>query len=150
MKTPFDTVLRIRRREIDETRIALQAKTTQLVELDRRRDALEQELARETEACHQSWSASAEAFIKLRKAQRELLDAQRAAISADVEQLRRKAVDAYGAQHVLENAADAFCADHQRRQAQIEQREADDMCAARHIPLMQRKIAPETLAAAAQ
>ena len=42
MKTPFDTVLRIRRREIDQTRIAIHAETTRLLEIDQESRALEQ------------------------------------------------------------------------------------------------------------
>ena len=34
MKTPFDTVLRMRRREIDRTRIAIHMETTRLTEID--------------------------------------------------------------------------------------------------------------------
>ena len=131
MKTPFDTVLRMRRREIDETRIALHAKTTQLLEIERHSEALEQELAREYEVCAESWSISAEAFIKRRKSQRAQLEAHRASVSDEIANLRRAAIDAHGSRHVLETAVDAFRADHERRQAQAAQRETDDLCAAR-------------------
>ena len=47
MKTPFDTVLRMRRREIDRTRIAIHMETTRLTEIDQQSRALEEELARE-------------------------------------------------------------------------------------------------------
>ncbi|MXP10413.1 hypothetical protein [Pseudoblastomonas halimionae] len=145
MKTPFDTVLRLRRREIDETRIALHTRTAQLAEIDRDSEALEQELARERKAFGESWSASAEAFIKRRKFQHAQLAQERATISQDVDRLRQAAIDAHGSQHVLETAVEAFRADHDRRMAQAAQRETDDLCAARHTSSFRQIGKPEPL-----
>lgn len=131
MKTPFDTVLRMRRREIDQTRIAIHAETTRLLEIDHKNHEIREELAYEYQACAESWSASSEAFLRRRLSQQTQLLAQRIAVSEEITRLRRRAVDAYGSQHVVENAADAFRADHKRRQSWAEQRDADDFCAAR-------------------
>lgn len=134
MKTPFDTVLRMRRREIDRTRIAIHMETTRLTEIEQQSRALEEELAREYEVCAQSWASSAEAFVRRRMSQQADLMAQRVAVSEEIGRLRREAVDAYGSQHVLEGAAETFRADHRRQQSRAEQREADDLCAARAVP----------------
>ena len=131
MKTPFDTVLRIRRREIDQTRIAIHAETTRLFEIDQESRALEQELAREYQVCAESWAVSAEAFVRRRMSQQAQLLAERIAVSEEIERLRREAIDAYASQHVLEGAAEAFHADHKRQLSRAEQREADDLRAAR-------------------
>ncbi len=131
MKTPFDTVLRIRRREIDQTRIAIHAETTRLLEIDQESRALEQELAREYEVCAESWASSAEAFIRRRMSQQAQLLAERIAVSEELDRLRREAVDAYASRHVLESAVEAFHADRKRQVSQAEQREADDLRAAR-------------------
>ncbi len=131
MRTPFDTALRMRRREIDQTRIAIHAETTRLVEIDRQSHALEQELVREYQACAESWAFSAEAFVKRRMSQQAQLVAQRVAVSQEVERLRGEAIDAYGSRHVLEIAAESFRTEHTRRASRAEQREADDLRAAR-------------------
>lgn len=138
MKTPFDTVLRIRRREIDQTRIAIHAETTRLLEIDQESRALELELAREYEACSRSWAASAEAFIRRRMSQQAQLLAERVAVSDEIDRLRREAIDAYASRHVLESAVEAFHSDRKRQMSRVEQREADDLCAAR-IPAASHK-----------
>lgn len=145
MKTPFDTVLRMRRREIDRTRIAIHMETTRLTEIDQQSRALEEELAREYEVCAQSWAASAEAFVRRRMSQQADLMAQRVMVSEQIGRLRREAIDAYGSQHVLENAAEAFRTDHRRQQSRAEQREADDLCAARAVPAPRAAAAPTVL-----
>ena len=139
MKTPFDTVLRLRRREIDQTRIAIHAETTRLTEIDQQSRDLEQEVAREYEVCAESWAVSAEAFMKRRMSQQAHLMAQRVAVSEEIGRLRRAAIDAYGARHVLESAAEAFRADHRLQQSRAEQRETDDLCAARISPAAREK-----------
>jgi|TARA_R100000049_G_C1948710_1_gene95089 hypothetical protein len=145
MKTPFDTVLRMRRREIDRTRIAIHMETTRLTEIDEQSRALEEELAREYEVCAQSWAASAEAFVRRRMAQQADLVAQRVTVSEQIGRLRREAIDAYGSQHVLESAAEGFRADHRRQQSRAEQREADDLCAARLAPATRTRAEPTVL-----
>ena len=137
MKTPFDTVLRMRRREIDQTRIAIHMETTRLIEIDQQSQALQQELAHEYEVSAQSWAVSAEAFIRRRMSQHAQLLAERIAVSDEIDRLRSEAVDAYASRHVLESAVEAFHADRNREIARAEQREADDMCAAR-IPAPSR------------
>lgn len=145
MKTPFDTVLRMRRREIDRTRIAIYMETTRLTQIDQQSRDLEQELAREYEVCAQSWSVSAEAFMKRRMSQQAHLVAQRIEVSTEIGRLRSDAIEAYGSQHVLENAAETFRADHRRQQSRTEQREADDLCAARLKPAKRAVAGPTAL-----
>ncbi|GAB5349233.1 hypothetical protein [Alteriqipengyuania sp. 357] len=131
MKTPFDTVLRARRRDIDRKQIAIHAKTTRLQQIDRAREALERELAHEYRASAESWAASSEAFIRRRLSQQAHLAAQRITVAEEIKRLRQEAVAAYGARHVIENAAEAFLDDHRRQKSRAEQREADDLSAAR-------------------
>jgi len=145
MKTPFDTVLRMRRREIDRTRIAIHMETMRLSQIDQQSRDLEQELAREYEVCAESWAVSTEAFMKRRMAQQAHLVAQRVEVSTEIGRLRSEAIDAYGSQHVLENAAEAFRADRRREISRAEQREADDLCAARIPGPARRPTEPDIL-----
>ena len=135
MKTPFDTALRSRRRQIDHTRIAIYAETTRLQEIDRASEALDRELAAEYRASAESWSASSEAFIRRRMAEQAHLVAQRVGVTQEIGRLRKAAIDAYGAHQVVESAADTFRADRRRSQSRAQQREADDLCAARFAPV---------------
>lgn len=142
MRTPFDTALRTRRRAIDHLRIAIHAEATRLHEIDRQNAALERELAEEYQACAQSWAISSEAFIRRRMAQQAQLVEQRLTVSGEIDRLRREAVDAYGSQHVLESAAEAFRTDRRRCISRAEQRDADDLCAARIAALPSVKADP--------
>ncbi|MBB3032453.1 hypothetical protein [Alteriqipengyuania lutimaris] len=123
-------------------RIAIQAEATRLHEIDWQSLALEQELADEYKACADSWAISSEAFLRRKLSEQAHLNAQRVTVSEEVSRLRRKAVAAYGSQHVLENAADAFRAVQRRRQARAEQREADDLGAARMVAPSHTKAEP--------
>ena len=142
MRTPFDTALRTRRRAIDHLRIAIHAEATRLHEIDRQNAALERELAEEYQACAQSWAISSEAFIRRRMAQQAQLVEQRLTVSDEIDRLRREAVDAYGSQHLLESAAEAFRTDRRRCISRAEQRDADDLCAARISALPSVKADP--------
>lgn len=126
MKTPFDTVLRIRQREIDRMRIAIHAETSRLVEIDEASASLQQEIALEYTASAEQWAMSTEAFMRRKLSHRARLLAQRVAISRDIHSLRRQATEAYGFMQVVENAAEVFRADQRRKEQRAEQRASDD------------------------
>ena len=131
MKTPFDTALRLRRRQIDRTRIAIHAETVRLMEIDDANEALQRELAEEYEVSAGHWVHSTEAFIRRKLSQRARLMAHRLTVSQEIDQLRRQATEAYGAMQVMEQAAEGFRADQRRNQQRAEQRVCDDLGAAR-------------------
>lgn len=145
MKTPFDTVLRMRRREIDRTRIAIHAETSRLVEIDQASETLREEISLEYEASANQWAMSTEAFMRRKLSHRAQLVAQRIAVSQEIYGLRRQATEAYGSMQVVENAADRFRADHRRWEQRAEQRASDDLGAARIARTRNAQDRPATL-----
>ena len=131
MKTPFDAALRLRRRQIDHTRVAIHAETTRLVEIDGASEALREEVARERRLSTEQLAFSNEAFMRRKLSQRAQLTERRVAVSNQLHALRGQVIEAYGSLRVIEGAADDFRAGHLRRQQRAEQRAADDMGAAR-------------------
>lgn len=133
MRTPFDTVIRTRRREIDHMRLTIHAETTRIVEIDQASDTLREELLSEYDVAAEAWSLSTEAYFRRNQSQRACLHAQRLAASQELDNLRHRASEAYGSMVVLENAADGFRSDSRRRQQRAEQRAGDDLSAARSV-----------------
>lgn len=131
MKTPFDTVVRLRQREIDQRRIAIHAQTSRLNEIEAASDALQQELAVEYEASADQWSMSAEAFMRRKMSHQVQLAAQCIAVSKTIRGLRREATEAFGAMQVVQNAADGFRSEWKRNVHRAEQRASDDLGAVR-------------------
>lgn len=131
MKTPFDTVVRIRQREIDQRRIAIHAQTSRLTEIDAASESLHQELTLEYEASANQWALSTEAFMRRKMSHQAQLRAQRVAVSQEIHGLRREATEAYGSMQVVQNAADGFRAEHRRLEQRAEQRASDDLGAVR-------------------
>lgn len=131
MKTPFDTVIRTRRREIDHMRLTIHAESTRIIEIDDASHKLHEKLLTEYEAASGAWSMSTEAYFNRSLAQSAHLHAQRIAASEEIDRLRSRASEAYGSMVVLDNAADSFRSDIRRRQQRAEQRSVDDLTAAR-------------------
>lgn len=131
MRTPFDTVIRTRRREIDHMRLTIHAESTRLVEIDEASETLREELLFEYGVAAETWAMSTEAYLRRNLSQRAHLHAQRLAVSQELDNLRRSASEAYGSMVVLENAADGFRSDSRRRQQRAEQLAGDDLSAAR-------------------
>lgn len=131
MKTPFDTVIRTRRREIDHMRLTIHAESTRIIELDQASQTLHDEIRTEYALASEAWTMSTEAYFNRSLAQRAHLHAQRMAASQEIDRLRSRASEAYGSIVVLENAAEGFRSDTRRRQQRAEQRTVDDLTAAR-------------------
>lgn len=141
MRTPFDTVIRTRRREIDHMRLTIHAESTRIVEIDETSQALRDELLVEYEIASQAWSVSTEAYVRRTLSKRAQLHAQRIAASQEIDRLRSQASEAYGSMVVLENAADGFRSESRRRQQRAEQRTVDDLTCSRSA----RRAGPEPL-----
>ena len=131
MRTPFDTVIRTRRREIDHMRVTIHAESTRIAEIDEARETLADELRSEYQVASEAWAISTEAYLRRNLSQRAQLDAQRIAASQEIDRLRRSASEAYGSMVVLERAAEDFRSDSRRRQQRAEQRTIDDLAGAR-------------------
>ncbi|MBR0550912.1 hypothetical protein [Stakelama marina] len=133
MKTPFDAILRTRRRELDQVRIAINAEASRLVEIDDAHAVLREEVARECHTASADWAMSTHAYLRRKLAERATLHARRIAAAENVEMLRGRAAETYGSMRAIENAADRFRFDVERRRQRAEQQAADEAGTARFV-----------------
>lgn len=133
MKTPFDAILRVRQRELDQVRIAINAEATRLGELEDAGDTLREEMGRECRMASADWAMSSHAYLRRKLAERASLNAQKVASAEMVETLRGHAAETYGSMRAIENAADRFRFDVERSQKRIEQQAADEVGSTRFV-----------------
>jgi hypothetical protein len=130
MKTPFDTALRIRQREIDRVGAAIGAETGQLVALENARDTAQAVTAAEVAAAAGDPMMSSFAYVSRMRALRERLEQDRAASAARLDRLRDEAIDAFGSKRAMETAADGYRAIQAQAAASAEQAMVDDVSTA--------------------
>jgi hypothetical protein len=127
MKTPFDTALRIRQREIDRVGMAIGAETSQLVALEQAKQAALATAAAEVQLAAGDPMMSSFAYVTRMRVLRERLDRDRAASAARLDRLRDEATDVYGSMKAMETAADGFRAAEALAAATAEQATIDDI-----------------------
>lgn len=133
MKTPYDTAVRIQRRTVDETRIAISLEVTRLREVEQARDLVQTRMARETEAAAAEPMISTAAYLARMRKQRASLDAARETTRRSVDRLRDQAAAAYGSLRAMESAADEYRHEAGRAAAAAEQAGIDDLAGAAFI-----------------
>ena len=131
MKTPFDTVIRTRRREIDRVRIAIHAQSSRIMEMEEASSSLHSELAQEYEVAAEQWTMSSHAYVRRKLAERAQLHASQLAAQQEIDDLRQQARSTYSSVLAFENAADRFRSDAQRKQMRAEQQATDDISSVR-------------------
>jgi hypothetical protein len=127
MKTPFDTALRIRQREIDRVGMAIGAETSQLVALEQAKQAAIAAAAAEVQLAADDPMMSSFAYVTRMRVLRERLEQDRAASAARLDRLRDEATDVYGSMKAMESAADGFRAAEALAAATAEQAMIDDI-----------------------
>lgn len=127
MKTPFDTALRIRQREIDRVGMAIGAETSQLVSIEQAKKAAEAAAAAEVQLAAGDPMMSSFAYLSRMRMLRERLEQDRAASAARLDRLRDEATDVYGSMKAMEAAADGFRAAEALAAATAEQSMIDDI-----------------------
>lgn len=133
MKTPYDTAMRVRQREIDEVRLAISVQANQLARIEISHTTIDATLARETRIAASDQALSAHAYVARVREQRAQLAAEKANADARLTQLRAKALTAYGSFKAIESAADGFRGEAVRTQANAEQGHLDDLSTATFV-----------------
>lgn len=129
MKTPYDSAMRIQRREIDEMGVAINVQVNLLNQIEQARDEARHRLSRETELASRDLSLSSQAYIERIRAEQQRLARDGATQSLRLDHLRSKAAAAYGAFRTVEMAAKDWHEDTERRRANAEQAGIDDNAA---------------------
>lgn len=139
--TPFDTALRVQRREVDAVRVAI----TAAVELSDTASAatthhdvqLQQERA--TLAAAAAWLPSTDAWTARMKIERLRLVEQQKIAEARLSGLRAQAAEVYGKMRAIEGAADRFRTEAERAAEAAEQAGIDDIAAARFLKTLREQ-----------
>lgn len=131
MNRRFDALLRIRRRAMDELRLALQDSAGRVSAIEEERTLLARHVRHECAIAAGDCNFSTHDWLRARLADRHRLAAEQQVQEQALDALRERAGEAYGALRVAEEAARR----HRERLAQMRARagqaEADDMASAR-------------------
>ncbi|MDB5671957.1 MAG: hypothetical protein JWO25_2916 [Alphaproteobacteria bacterium] len=133
MSRPYDTVLRIRRRETDDYGIAIAGAREQLDQLGRAIASRGEEMKRQGHASVADPLLSSHAYLsRLRRERSELVKIERHADAA-LDALRDRAAQAFAAMRATEESADEHEQEVQRAVGRKEQSEADDLAGSRLV-----------------
>lgn len=131
MSTPYDALLRLRQREVDDLRIAINVQIDQLVSIENRHTVINAALAQAQDITATEVLLNTQSYMARLRAERDAVASSGKMAGARLAQLRDNAVEAYGALRAIHSAADEFRTEAERSAAQAEQGFIDDLVAGR-------------------
>lgn len=129
MKTPYDTAMRVQRREIDAMGVAINVQVNLLNQIESARDEMRGSIVREAGVAAEAFDIPSHAYMERIRAEQQRLARDGAVQGARLDQLRNKAAAAYGAFRAIEVAAEGYKEEAGRRSANAEQAGIDDNAA---------------------
>ena len=130
--TPFDTALRVQRREVDAMKVSISVEIETLTTLGNQTRAHEDRM-REERALAAIVPIASDAWRLRMKAERARLDHQSQLASVRLTHLRAQAVEAYGTMRAIEGAAGRFKDEAERVSAGAEQAMIYDIAASKLV-----------------
>jgi hypothetical protein len=130
--TPFDTALRVKRREVDAVKVSISVEIETITTLDHQTRAHEIRM-REERALAITVPVASDAWRMRMKAERARLDQQSQIANLRLTHLRAQAVEVYGTMRAIEGAAGRFKDEAERVAAGAEQAMIDDIAAAKLV-----------------
>ncbi len=130
--TPFDTALRIHRREVDAVKVSIGVEIERITTIEAHTSAHDTRMRDERALAH-AMPFSSDAWTARMKAERARLQEAANLAEARLGRLRSKAVEAYGTMRAIEGAAERYRDEAERTAALAEQGAIDDMAAARFL-----------------
>jgi hypothetical protein len=130
--TPFDTALRVQRREVDSVKVSISETITTITTITHQANAHDQRM-REERALAATIPVASDAWRLRMKAERARLDQQAQLAQVRLTHLRAQAVEAYGTMRAIEGAADRFKDEAERVAAGAEQSMIDDIAASKLV-----------------
>ncbi|MFT3976469.1 MAG: hypothetical protein QM688_05060 [Sphingomonas bacterium] len=128
--TPYDTALRLYRRQVDQIKVSISMEVETISTLTTRSRAHEARL-REERALARALPFASDAWTARMCDEKRGIDAARGEAQGRLERLRRDAAEAYGTMRAIETAAARWRDDAERISAVAEQARIDDLAAAR-------------------
>ncbi|WP_404337374.1 hypothetical protein AB2M62_02075 [Sphingomonas sp. MMS12-HWE2-04] len=135
--TPYDTALRVQRREVDAVKVSISVEVERITTLEsqgRQHDAT----VRQERALAYTMPFGTDAWTLKMKAERARLEEAAHLAQARLGRLREQAVEAYGTMRAIEGAAERYQTEAERVAELAEQGAIDDMAAARFLRARRR------------
>jgi len=130
--TPFDTALRVQRREVDAVKVSISVEVERITTLETQTRTHDARMLQER-ALATSMPFATDAWTAKMKAERARLDEAAYLAQARLGRLRAQAVEAYGTMRAIEGAAERYEDEAERTLALAEQGAIDDIAAARFL-----------------
>lgn len=130
MKTPFDTALRVQKREVEAVRRLISTQISAKSAIDSESEAQHLRLGEEARISAALGMPQCAAWLIAARDRRDALARQAAQAEGELTRLRALASDAYGAMHATSNAAARFRDSAEQAAAATEQAALDDLAAA--------------------
>lgn len=131
MQTPYDTLLRLRQREVDDMRVAITVQVNQLISIEDRHAMVNAAMVQAQQTTANDVLLNTQAYMARIRAERDAVVKDKAMVGADLARLRASAVEAYGALRVTRSAADDYRVEMEKGIANADQIFVDDLTAAR-------------------
>jgi len=133
VSSPYDTLIRLQKRQVDEVKLAIGQAVEQVDQVERAQHELVSEVQNECLAAQGELHFSTYAYVQDRKRRAAQLVQMRQQREQMLDRLREEATEAFGQLRVVENAAEAFAARKAQERSRKEQAEADDLSSARML-----------------
>lgn len=133
MKTPFDTAIRVQRREIDAMGAAISSHVSMLNRIERVHEELRTNAVREAAVAQNDLNMTTHAYMDRIRAERARLANEQALQNARLAQLRMEAAAAFGTCRSIEIAAEDYRDEAGRLLANSEQSALDDGAAVAYL-----------------
>lgn len=130
--TPYDTALRVQRREVDAVRVSISAEVDRIAEIEMRSRAHDASMIAERSLA-QALPIASDAWAARMRMERLQMDHAANLAEARLRRLRDQAVEAFGTMRAIEVAAERYQDEEDRIVAGAEQSAADDLAAARFL-----------------
>ena len=134
--TPYDTALRVQRREVDNVRISISVALEHSTAIEQAQIQLAEKARAEREA-PRDLLLPTDAWTAHVRRERGRLEEQARLADAKLTHLRAQAIEAYGTMRAIEGAADRHRDESERTEAIAEQGRIDDLGAARFVKAAQ-------------
>ncbi|MHA6720072.1 hypothetical protein ACX40Y_11550 [Sphingomonas sp. RS6] len=130
--TPFDTALRVQRREVDAIKVSISVELERIASLElQQRDQIER--MRDERMVAHALPFATDAWLAAAKRQREAIEQAAEMARARLTTLREQAVEVYGTMRAIEGAAERYQQEADRAVEAAEQAAIDDIAAARFL-----------------
>lgn len=131
MKTPVDPVVRIQKRLVDDLKRQIADHDGQRSHLVAQEQRINGEIEDQYRAAAMEWALDVHAFARRKITERARFSRERREVEAVLDDLRRRAVDAYGRLRAAERVAEEYREEDRLAEARGEQAKADDFVVGR-------------------